>query len=380
MRVLIVTHSFVTRDPRIQRQIAAFVGRGWDVDVLALDPPGERFGATFTQVRMERRRGSPLRYVWEYGVFFLRTAWWITGRMLRRRRADLVYINSLPDFLVFAALPARLRGVPIILDVHDPMPELFAAKAGTASVVRRTLELQERASVSFADRPITVHEPLADLLRTRVPDADFGIVMNVPMVERWSPIERDRASRTMVFNGSIAVRYGLDDVIAAMAEVAEEIPSIRFRLIGEGEDESHLAGLADQLGVGDRLEFVGRVPWEEMPKQFEDVWVGVNVPKPDDLGKLSFSNKIVEWVALGLPVIAEKTVPLSQHFPDDTLIYATGGEPASIADALRALHGTPDDEVDARIERSRTALDRIAWPVQEQRLLAVADELVADRD
>ncbi len=70
-------------------------------------------------------------------------------------------MHNLPDFLVFSALPTKLRGVPVILDLHDLMPEFFAGRFGSgraAAWIGRLVRLQERVSCRFADHVITVSE------------------------------------------------------------------------------------------------------------------------------------------------------------------------------------------------------------------------------
>ena len=368
---LVVSHSFLERDPRVRRAVQALLDDGWTVEGLFLDPPIRNDRIRTWRVPVARRRGSTVRYLFEYGSFFLAMFVWVLARGVLRK-VDVVYVNSPPDALAIAALPAKLRGATIILDVHDPMPELLDAKGRGSTVIATLLEWQERAGSVAADRLITVHEPLRDLLLTRSPNATYDIVMNVPNTEGWLPLERVASSRTLVFAGSVAVRYGLDDVIAAM-ERTPEIADLRLRIIGEGEDVELLAALADEAGVASRVEFVGRVPYEEVRRAQDGAWVGVNLPKPDQLGDLSFSNKIVEWVALGLPVIASRTPTLLRYFPEDTLFYANAADPGSIAEILRVLDGMDEDHIAARTEAAQAALAKIAWPVQREALLAVVN-------
>jgi glycosyltransferase involved in cell wall biosynthesis len=377
--VLIVTHSFVARDARIRRQIEAFRDSGWKVRVLSLDPNRDDGDLRIRRVPMQRRRGNALRYLWEYGLFFAVTLAWVTRQAFFRAKPDLIYINSLPDFLVFAAIPGRMRRIPIILDVHDPMPELFTAKERSSPLLWRALAAQERASVAFADSTITVHEPLRDLLATRSPEVDFDIVMNVPDLSSWGTTDWDSHSRVIVYNGSIAVRYGLEELMRAVAEVRSDIPDISVRLIGEGEDLPRLLKLAAQLGIADRIEDRGRVAWRDLPQHLADAWVGYNVPRPDELGVISFSNKVVEWVSFGLPVIAGATPIMQQHFPDGTLWYATLGDVGDVAQVLRKLDAASPDEVQKSIAASRQALSGFDWPVQRERLLDVAERLTAAR-
>jgi glycosyltransferase involved in cell wall biosynthesis len=372
-----VSHSFVERDARVNRQIATLRERGWMLEVLALDPKREEPALRTWRFPFARRRGSALRYVFEYGMFFVWTLLWTAWRSWRRQRPAAVYINSLPDFLVFAALPARIRRIPIILDVHDPMPELFHAKGRSSQFVWRLLVFQEQASLRFADRVLTVHEPMQELLRSRSPSIPVDIVMNMPDIAHWEPLIPDPDSRMIVYTGSIAVRYGLDDLIEAIGQVSEEIPGIRLRLVGEGEDIDELLGIARRLGIQERIEFVGKVPWRDIRKQLDGVWAGFNGPKPHPAGNLSFSNKVVEWVHLRLPVIASGIPTLRRYFPETALWFFEPGSVDSLATTLRRLDAAPRESIDAALDRAQQAVAPLRWDVQRDRLVSIVDEAVA---
>ncbi|NNF63259.1 MAG: glycosyltransferase, partial [Acidimicrobiia bacterium] len=206
-RAIVISHSFLERDPRVSRAVEALVDAGWQVDGLFLDEPKRTDRLRTWQVPIGRQRGSALRYVLEYGAFFLWSFFWIGHRSFWHT-PDVIYINSPPDFLAFAGALGKLRGIPVILDVHDPMPELFVAKGKESGLVTRALGAQEKWSAKFADRVVTVHEPLRDLLQTRSPEVDMDIVMNVPDTSTWPDITPNPDSRTIVYTGSIAVRYG----------------------------------------------------------------------------------------------------------------------------------------------------------------------------
>lgn len=372
-RVLLTSHSFLSQDPRVRRTVEALLADGWEVDALVLDPPRREERLSVTQVPIARRQGNALRYIFEYGAFFIYSFFWITRHVLGRR-VDLVYVNSPPDFFVFAGLIARLSRVPVILDVHDPMPELFLAKGLRSGLVWRLLSLQERWSLRFASRVITVHEPLRVLLQSRSPNVEMDVVMNVPDTTGW-PVEASTpTSRLIVFAGTVAYRYGLDDLVTAISIVKEDIPDIGLRIIGEGEDLDNLLDLARTLDVFDRIETVGRVPWIEIRERQEGAWLGANVPKPDALGELSFSNKVVEWVAMGLPVLASRTGTMIRYFPKDALAYVEPGSVESIASTLRHLAQEGAVERTERIKRAQEALARIAWPVQRAELLRIVND------
>lgn len=370
-RVAIVSHSFFENDPRVKRTVDAFLAEGFSVDGLFLDPPRREGSLRTWRVPIARKRGGPLRYLFEYGTFFLAITWWLWRRLLFGR-PDLVYVNSPPDAFTLAAWPAKLARIPVILDIHDPMPELLASKGDRTTLFEKALLAQERWGARFADACITVHEPLRDLLQRRVGPIPMTIVMNVPDGAGLAPLEWDGSTRTIVYTGTVAARYGVPELVEAVAVLKDEIHGLRLRIIGEGEDLDEIRAQVHRLAIEDEVEFLGRIPWAEVRDAQADAWLGVNVPRPDVLGSLSFSNKIVEWVAMGLPVIASRTPTLLRYFPDGTLFYVEGGSVDSLVDGIRGLHLTGPDPVAAQVRRAQAALERIAWPIQRESLMDVA--------
>lgn len=367
-RILVVSHSFLANDPRVRRGVQAFLDDGWVVDGLFLDESLRDGDLRTWRVPIARKQGGIARYAFEYGAFFAAMFVWVAWRALIHR-PDVVYVNSPPDFFAVAALPAKVFGARIVLDIHDPMPELLNAKGRSSQLAYRMLTWQERVGAKAADSLITVHEPLADLIRTRLVDAEFAIVMNVPDPAGWPELEWSPRSRTLVYAGTIANRYGLDDLIRSLDAVRSDIPRLRLRVVGDGEDLESLRSLVADLDLVDRVDFVGRVPYSEIRSHLDGAWLGVNVPKPDDLGELSFSNKVVEWVNIGLPVLASRTTTMERYFPEGSLLYTTGGDIDAISDSLRHADGLPESEFKRHVEVSRASLAKIAWDVQRASLL-----------
>jgi len=369
-RILVVSHSFLANDPRVRRGVQAFLDDGWAVDGLFLDEALRDGDLRTWRVPIARKQGGIARYAFEYSVFFAMMFVWVAWRALIHR-PEVVYVNSPPDFFAVAALPAKVFGAKIVLDIHDPMPELLNAKGRSSQFAYRLLTWQERVGAEAADSLITVHEPLADLIRTRLVGAEFAIVMNVPDPAGWPELEWSAESRTLVYAGTVANRYGLDDLIRSMHAVRMDIPLLRLRVVGDGEDLESLRSLVSDLDLADRVDFVGRVPYSEIRSQLEGAWLGVNVPKPDDLGELSFSNKVVEWVNIGLPVLASRTTTMERYFPEGSLLYTTGGDVDAISESLREADRLAQSEWRERIEVSRVALAKIDWDVQRANLLEV---------
>ena len=221
--VCLLVQNVYDVDPRVKRKAEALAAAGYAVDVLALRPSnGNKTyilnGVNVYTVSLGKKRGSLLRYAFEYTTFFL----WALVRvtlLMRRRRYIAVDVNTLPDFLVFAAIPARWMGAKLILDMHEITPEFYMSKYGIAenSWLVRLLKYQEKISFNRADYVITITEPIQNLLIGRGLDpAKSTIVMNAvdetPFASALGPAaaNSDPDKFVMMYHGTLTRVYGLD--------------------------------------------------------------------------------------------------------------------------------------------------------------------------
>src|SRR5438552_2458344 len=132
-RHLMVLHSYYPRTaPRTQRQAERLVEAGYEVDVVCLrdvgEPARERYrGVDVHRLSARLDNRNVARQLLSYLRFFRLAAVRLT-RLHRRRRYATIHVHNLPDFLVFSALIPKLRGVPVVLDLHDLMPEFYRGR------------------------------------------------------------------------------------------------------------------------------------------------------------------------------------------------------------------------------------------------------------
>ena len=187
-RAVVVVYSYYPTDPRVRRAAEALSKEGAIVELICLqetdDEPLHEVlnGVNITRIPRKRRRGGILSYLAEYGAFILIAGLILTRRTIRRR-FDLVHVHNMPDFLVFSALIPKLFGAKVILDLHDPMPELMRTLYGLQenSCPVRLLKVLERWSQRFADAIVTVNEACAKIFSERgCAREKITVVMNAP--------------------------------------------------------------------------------------------------------------------------------------------------------------------------------------------------------
>ena len=276
-RVAIVVHAVVPGDPRVRRQGDALIEAGHEVDVIALRQPGEASreieGAMrIIRLPINRRFVGFAGHLAEY-VAFAALATWRLAQEHRMRRYDLVQVATVPDFLGFAALPEKLAGVPLLLDLHEDMPEFLRDRFAHPGLrlLQPIVDGSARAAAALADELITVHEPLRQLSIARgVAPERISVVMNSADGRLFDPARYERrpfmhdGELRLIHHSSLQRIYGLDGAIEGLARLR---PDLRWRLdvYGDGPWRAQIEAAIARTGTGARVTLHGNVPMDDLP-------------------------------------------------------------------------------------------------------------------
>jgi glycosyltransferase involved in cell wall biosynthesis len=380
---MVVHAQYPLGEPRVEREARAAVEAGHRVDVICLRAAGEPARATIEgiQVRrlpIEHLRGAGASHVIrEYLGFTFRAAV-ETARLHRQHPLDVVHVHAPPDFLILSALIPRLRGSGVVLDIHDLSPDMFAARFGTrqtARVVEGCLRLVERTACALADRVITVHDAYSrELAAHGVPRERIEVVMNAVETEA---VRRARATVpatdegfVVAYHGTITDWYGVDLLVQAVAHLERRIPAIRALVLGDGDALPSVEELARRLGIESRFRFSrAYLPHNDVLGAVANASCGVIPNRPTRLNRFALSSKLLEYVALGIPVVVARLETLAAHFSDDEVTFFTPGDAGSLAEAIAWIAEHPL-EAREKVDRARERAEAYSWPASRARLLA----------
>lgn len=349
MRHCMVVHShYPIGEPRVERQAKALIQRGYQVDVICLrteqEKPFERIdGVDIFRLPVQRHRGrGPAFQMMEYLLFFV-LAFFRLSWLYLQRRYDSVQIHNLPDFLVFTALIPKLGGARVILDLHDLMPEFFASsfKTGMENAAVRLLLIQEKLSCWFANHVITVTELWRrSLIQRGVTAEKVSVVMNVAddsifqrlVIPVTGDSEKPTDSFNLIYHGTLAHRYGIDLLIESLAKVRTEIPKIHLVIHGRGEFIEELRSQAKALNVESLITFSTRyLPMTDIPQLIQQADLGIVPYRRDIFTDGILPTKLMEYVALGVPVLAADTPIIRQYFDETMVRYFQAGDANDLA-------------------------------------------------
>jgi glycosyltransferase involved in cell wall biosynthesis len=385
-----IVHSYYDEDPRVRREAESLVAAGRPVTVIGLrrnglSPEAVVAGVRVRRLDVQRHQGAGLlTYLREYVSFGIRAAW-LGLRLHRGESFALVQVHSLPDFLAFAALPLRLIGVPLVLDLHEAMPEFFRSRFPRAShpLVHRLLVTQERLSIGLSSVTLSVNDAMRDrLVSLGIAPDKVTVVPNTPSLRRFDSEvlpRRDFAADgtvRLVYAGGLTPTYEVDVAIRAVARLRSERPSLPvvFDVYGRGDSEPALRELAARLGVADQVRFHGRIPIEAVPAAIAAVDIGIAPTKRDPFTDLSLSTKVYEYAAMRKPVVATRLPLVVRTFPPGSVTTYNPGDAVSMADAIGSVIDEPAVRA-ASVDHALAIVRAAAWEHEATDYIALIDRL-----
>jgi glycosyltransferase involved in cell wall biosynthesis len=387
LRIAMVAYTFYETDNRVLRYASALAKRGDSVDVFALRHKGQTAEETLDGVRVHRlqvrvvNEKKPLSYLWRICQFLLRTMLQI-AKHESLDGYDLIHVHSVPDFLVFSALFPRLRGVPVILDIHDILPEFYTSKftSGGKSRMFRVLVGIERVSARFATHVIIATHIWRDRLISRSTSPDkCTVVMNYPDRSIFTRKDHNKSTSKkflMLYPGTLMTHQGLDIAIRAFAKICKTAPQAEFHIYGSGPSANELTGLIEKLGVYNQVIMHGGCPLQEIARIMETVDLGIVPKRKDNFGNEAFSTKIFEFMAMGVPVVVSDTMVDKYYFNDSVVTFFHSGDDNHLAQRMLEMIENPEKRA-RQIENANRFIKSFDWDARRHEYFELIDRLIA---
>jgi glycosyltransferase involved in cell wall biosynthesis len=374
-RVCIIRRSYYPADLHVKRNADCLVSNGYSVDLICLrNKNAPRFenmeGVCVHRVPLRARRKGAISYLYEYLAFFFLAFLKVTVLHLKNS-FDVVEADSMPDFLIFAGLVPRLSGSRMVLYLMESMPELWAQKRNLPlnHPVIKFIRWQENISCRFAHAVICCHElARQEILKTGIPAEKITAVLNVPDGKNFfatdPPAANDEVFR-IVQHGTITKNYGIQVVLKALKRLGREF-DVRFDVIGAGEYRPVLEKMVVDFGLQGRVFFHGYVPLHRLQDLLRQATAGV-VPM---LYEFQSPNKLFEYAALGIPVVASDRKTFKQHFSEDQVLYFRTGDLESLASVIRRVY-TARDELKAARDKASLRFENYRWDIEKNKYLGL---------
>ena len=389
-RAGMVVFSLYPADPRPRRAADALRKEGMQVDLIcegdADSPKRENIdGLEILRIPVRHHRGGFSSYAYQYAAFISYSAAILAWRSLRGRY-DLIYVHNMPDILVMSAMIPRLLGAKVILDQHDPMPELMKTIFNMAekSVGVRVIRRLEKWSMARADLVITVNLACKRIFSERSCRAEkIGVVMNSPdgsifpyRAASSYPVRTPDQPLVVMYHGSLVERNGLELAVDALARIRKNVPAIELRVYGRSTPYlEQVMAKVHKLDLDNHVRYRGPKTLEELVHEIQACHVGIVPNQRNTFTDINTPTRIFEYLALGKPVIAPSTPGIQDYFDPKSLLFFDSGSAEQLAEKIEYV-ASHAGEAAAIAERGQQIYLAHTWQQEKETLVNLVAGLI----
>jgi glycosyltransferase involved in cell wall biosynthesis len=395
-----IVEYFFPPHQRIEKECRSLCAAGHDVHVLcyrkAKQPEQEKIeGLAQVHRCWFPNAARPFRLL--YGGRWWYNRYWLgpIRRFVDAVKPEALHVHDLP-LAAAAHAVARERDIPLVLDFHENWPAFMNwAKAGYNGLIQSLVDVggwrrYESRAVARADRLIVVDPSNQEFLAAKynVPREKIVVISNTPELDRLMPnltaaqqVQRNPdAPLRILYMGHVDLGRGIQTVIEALAHGGEAWSDAVLTIVGKGPHVASLQSLAARLGVAQRVQFEGFRPYEALAGYLVACDIGVVPHLRDEYTDNTIPNKIFEYMAAGLPVLASDCLPLRRVIEgvDCGLCFASGNA-ASCRDALGRMAQSAGQRKLWGENGKRAAMETYNWHATSRQLLQMYSELAGGK-
>ena len=386
-RVLIIVENLPSPfDRRVWQEASTLHEAGYEVSIIC--PTGKGYEKKYEKIdgiyiyrhNLPLEAEGALGYLMEYSA----ALFWefvLAWRVLLTRGFDVIHACNPPDNIFLVGGFFKLLGKKFLFDHHDINPELYEAKFGRRDFFYKVMLVWERWTFKLADVSIATNESYKKIALERggMSEDRVFVVRSGPKLDRLRiipPVEALKNGRRYMvgYVGVMGKQEGIDCLLRAAKHIVYEMgrTDIHFGLVGGGTSLEEMQAYAKELGVEDYVTFTGRVSDQKMLEMLNTADVCVNSDVANEMNDKSTMNKIMEYMALGKPVV-QFDLAEGRFSAGDASLYA---EKNNIQDMAEKIVELLDDE-ERRHKMGeygrKRVVDTLSWEHEVPKLLAAYD-------
>jgi glycosyltransferase involved in cell wall biosynthesis len=226
-----------------------------------------------------------------------------------------------------------------------------------------------------------VNHPQRDTLISRgINPAKITVSLNVPdcrwykMNNKIKPDKGEAKQFNIVYHGTLAKRLGVDLTIQAVGKLIRGIPEIKFHIYGGGDDKQQLMQLTEELKLQEYVHFYGFLPLDKLCSILTEMDLGVIGNRKNIATDLMLPVKMLEYVALNIPVVVPRLQTVQYYFSNEMVSYFEPEDSDELAASILALYQNREKR-ERQARSARKFLDQFGWEIHQKDFLELYSRL-----
>lgn len=248
----------------------------------------------------------------------------------RSKDVKIIHFHD-PEFMPFTWI-AKLYGKKVVYDIHENFYVKFQNKGAVASkLLSGFYSLFEKFSFLFIDGAIAVSQGLMEMYLSKVKHHE--VIRNVPLKSSFASLDEVMNDKYLIYiSGINSEKRNCSSIVAALPIVLKEFPKVRVQFVGRYEPSGYLDELrkmATELGVEDHVSFEPMLAYQENFRRASVSGLGLVLYEDNINNRIGIPNRLFEYMAVGLPVVAEQFGELRRvidTYENGVLVDSSTGE------------------------------------------------------
>ena len=378
--LIIVENLPVPFDRRVWQEASTLKENGAEVSIICPQMKGwtESFevldGIEIHRHPLPLEARGALGYLLEYGA----AIWYemkLARKIYKRKPFQVIHGCNPPDLIYLTAKLFKRKGVKYIFDHHDINPELYIAKYDKKDFFYKLMCYFERQTFKHATASIATNESYKKLAidRGKMDSDKIQVVRSGPKLDRFKlqkPKNKFKKGRKYLvgYLGVIGEQEGIDLLLESAKHICQEREDVQFAIVGGGSDLEILKKLSCEMGLEKYVDFYGRVPDQLLLDVLNTADVCVNPDKPTEMNNLSTMNKIMEYMALGKPIV-QYDLKEGRVSAQTASLYAINNDTKDFADKIIFLLNNKKLREEMGLLGYQRVLNDLSWEFESKKLL-----------
>lgn len=277
----------------------------------------------------------------------------------KQEKFDFIFSIFHPFHLVpkAAVESAKELQIPSIIKVDDA---IYEKSSGIKSIQRRIEKMINGKTLRNASNVLVSNNETEDVVvkEYNVSSEKISIVPNGVDLSMFN-ISKQKNPKKIVFAGAMYYHRGLDILLNSIPKIIEKIPEAKFLLIGSGDELEKLKEMVSKNDLKNNVEFTGWINRDKIPESIADASIGIGPLRLTDVTSRALPIKVLEYMAVSLPIIAKKGT-----LPNDVLIDDKNGyfidDEEDLAEKIIRLLENPQ-KITKMGEESRLMAQKFSW-------------------
>ena len=299
----------------------------------------------------------------------------LSWKVFCKKRFHVIHGCNPPDLIFIVALTFKLFGVKFVFDHHDINPELYIAKYGKRGVFYKFLLFLERLTFATADYSIATNESYREIAirRGKMPPEKISVIRSGPRLERLRLTpgnKKYKKGRTYMvgYVGVIGAQEGLDLLLDSIKQIVCKRRDVQFAIVGGGTELEKIKSMTNRMGLGEYIDYYGRVDDATMVDILCTADVCVNPDRPTEMNNLSTMNKIMEYMALKKPIV-QFDLKEGRFSAEHASLYATNTCTTDFAEKIVWLLDHPEDRITRGEYGYNKIINELSWDFESRKLV-----------